>query len=52
VFGDGGRAGVVALFVKGFPQPYDLVFELGTDGAGIVVGRRECGSNAAAPSVS
>jgi hypothetical protein len=38
VFGDGGCAGVVALFVQGFAQPHNLFFQLGTNRAGIVVG--------------
>lgn len=35
--GDGGRAGVVALFGQGFAQPHDLVFDCGADCLGIAV---------------
>jgi hypothetical protein len=38
VCGDGGRAGVVAGFVQNLAQPHDLVFDVGGDRAGVVVG--------------
>jgi hypothetical protein len=38
MFGDGGRTGVVTRFVQGFAYSHDLVFELGADRAGIVLG--------------
>jgi hypothetical protein len=45
-FGDGGCASVIAVFVQGFAQPHDALFELAADGAGVVVGaaraRFEC----------
>ena len=35
--GDGGGAGVEALFVQGFAQPDDALFQFNADRVGIVV---------------
>src|ERR1700757_4038263 len=37
MFGDGGRAGVVALFGQRLAQPHDAVFDLGADRVSMVV---------------
>ena len=37
VFGDGGRAGVVALFAERLAQPHDGVFDLSADRVSVVV---------------
>src|ERR1700758_183695 len=37
MFGDGGRAGVVALFGQRLAQPHDAVFDLGVDRVSMAV---------------
>jgi|SRR6516164_10859256 len=37
MFGDGGRAGVVALFGQRLAQPHDTVFDFGADRLSMVV---------------
>jgi hypothetical protein len=53
VGGDGFGAGVEALLGQVLAEPKDAVFDVGAHGSAIGVrGRRERGSNAAAPSVA